>query len=116
MQGYNRPAPGQTFFRPQCDDDFCLGIHIDAKTTAIIIGLCLAQTGDALGCRITVRIGFLRHFAQLVDDVLRRRQIGVAHAEINNVFSDRSRRCPHVIDFSNHIGWQAFDTVELFRH
>jgi hypothetical protein len=63
-----------------------------------------------------VRIGLHRDFAQLVDDVLGRRQIGVAHAEIDDVLARRARRCPHAVDFGDDIGRQALDAVEFLGH
>jgi hypothetical protein len=46
---------------------------------------------NALGCGIAVRARVLHHFRQLLDDVLRRRQVRIAHAKINDVRSRRAR-------------------------
>ena len=61
-------------------------------------------------------IGLLRHLAQLVDDMLGRRQIGVAHAQVDNVPSRVAGCGAHVIHFGDDIGRQALDAVELVGH
>ena len=63
-----------------------------------------------------MRIGFHRHFAQLVDNVLRRRKIGVAHAKVNDVATRLAGCGAHVINFGDDIGRQTLDAVELFGH
>jgi hypothetical protein len=63
-----------------------------------------------------MRIGPLRHFTQLVDHMLRRWQIRIAHAQIDNIFPRRPRRRPHRVYFSDNVGGQTFDAVEFFGH
>jgi hypothetical protein len=45
-----------------------------------------------------MRVGLAHHLDQFLDHMRRRRQIGIAHAEIDD------------------IGWQAFDAVEIVGH
>jgi hypothetical protein len=71
---------------------------------------------NPLGGGIAMRIWLTRHFAELIDNMLGRRQIRIAHTEINNIFPARARRRPHRIDFSNNVRGQAFDAVEVFSH
>ena len=61
-------------------------------------------------------IGFLRNFDQLVDDMLGRRQVRIAHAEVNNVLTRRTGGRSHRIHFSDDIGRQALHAVEFFGH
>ena len=75
-----------------------------------------AQAGNALRLRIAVRVGLAGHFAQLVDHVLRRRQVGVAHAEVDDVTARLACRVAHRVDFGDHVGRQALDAVELVIH
>ena len=53
---------------------------------------------------------------QLVDDVLRRRQVRVAHAEIDDVGAARACRRLQPVDLGEHVGRQALDAVEVFDH
>ena len=61
-------------------------------------------------------IRFARHFAQLFNDMRWWRQIGVAHAEIDDVITAGTRRRPHRVDFGDDIGGQAADAVEIVVH
>ena len=44
-----------------------------------------AQARNTAGIGIAVGLGILRRLDHLIDDMLRRRQIGIAHAEVNNI-------------------------------
>jgi hypothetical protein len=39
----------------------------------------------------------LRDFAQLVDDMRRRRQVGIAHAKVDDVLARCACCCPHAL-------------------
>jgi hypothetical protein len=54
-----------------------------------------------------------RRLDQLVDDVLRRRHVGISHAEIDHVFSASSRLRLEVVDDGEHVRWKALDSIEL---
>src|SRR3546814_1358965 len=43
----------------------------------------------------------------------RRRQVGIAHAKVDDVLAPRSRRCPHRVHFGDDIRWQASNTVKF---
>jgi hypothetical protein len=47
----------------------------------------MSQPRDAFGHRVAVRVLPLRGFDQLVDDVLRRRPVGVAHRQVDDVLA-----------------------------
>jgi hypothetical protein len=63
-----------------------------------------------------MRARVLNCFAQLVDDILRGRQIGIAHAKIDDVGARRSRRCLQTVDLFKDIRGQTTDFMEFFRH
>ena len=92
------------------------GIDIDTETAAIIIGLRLAQARDTFGRGIAVCIGLLRHFAQFLDHMGRRWQIGIAHAKVDNVLTRRTGGRAHRIDFGDDIRRQTLNAVEFFGH
>ena len=61
-------------------------------------------------------VGLGGDFGKLFDDMRRWRQIGVAHAEIDDVVTAGARRGPHRVDFGDDIGRQAADAVEIVVH
>ena len=107
---------GEPFLRSHRHDDFGLGIDLDPEAAAVIVRLRAAQAGNALRLRIAVRVGLLRDLDQFLDDVRRRRQIGVAHAEVDDVLARRARRRPHAVDLGDDVGRQALDAVEIVGH
>src|SRR5450631_4124325 len=50
---------------------------------------------------------------QLVDDVLRRRQVRIAHAEVDDVGAARTRRSLQPVHLGEDVGRQTLYTVEL---
>ena len=63
-----------------------------------------------------MRVGLLRNLAELGDDMFGRRQIGVAHPQVDDVPPRMAGCGAHVIHFGNDIGRQALDAVELVFH
>ena len=63
-----------------------------------------------------MRVGLGGDFAELVDDMLRRGQVGVAHAEIDDVTPGLARGMAQGVDLRDDIGRQALDAVEFVRH
>jgi len=111
-----RGKAGQPFLRSHGHHHLALGIELDAETAGIVIGLRPAQPRNALGLGITMRIGLARHLAQLVDHMLGRRKIRIAHAQIDNIFTGRSGRCTHRIYLGDDIGRQALHAVKIGIH
>ena len=60
-----------------------------------------------MGARVADRLD------QLVDDLLRRRAVRIAHAEVDDVLAGGPRRRLHRVDLAEHVGRQAADPVEL---
>jgi hypothetical protein len=55
-------------------------------------------------------------FAQFLDDMRRRRSVGIAHAKIDNVLPSRPRRSFHRVHFCKNIGRQPLDAIEIGVH
>ena len=53
---------------------------------------------------------------QLGDDMRRRRAVGIAHAEIDDVLAARAGRRLHRVDLGEDVGRQAADAVEFVVH
>jgi hypothetical protein len=51
---------------------------------------------------------------QLVDDVLGRRHVGIAHAEIDDVGATRTRGGFQTVYFRENVWRQALDAVKIF--
>ncbi len=61
------------------------GIEFHAEAALVISGLRAPQTGDSARSGIAVGARLAKRFLQLFDHVRRRRQIRIAHAEIDDV-------------------------------
>ncbi len=62
-----------------------------------------------------MRARIARDLGELVDDMGRRRAVGIAHAEIDNVLAARARGGLHRVHFGEDVGRQAADAVEIGR-
>ena len=93
-----------------------LGIELHAEAAVVVGGLRLAQAGDALGGRIAVGARLGDRLDQLVDDVLRRRHVRIAHAEVDDVGAPRAGGGLEAVDLREDIGRQALDAMEIFDH
>ncbi len=76
---------------PSVDHHLGVGTELHAEAPRVIGGLRLAQTVDALGGRVAVGARIAHRFDQLGDDMLGRRHVGIAHAEIDDVIAARAR-------------------------
>jgi uncharacterized protein len=60
-----------------------------------------------------MRIATLRRLTELIDDMLRRRLVRIAHAKIDDVLATRSRFRLELIDDGKNVRGQALDALEL---
>ena len=60
-----------------------------------------------------MRLAVAHGLDELVDDVLGRGAVGVAHAEIDDVAAGRPGRGLHLVDLGEDVGRQPPDPVEL---
>ena len=80
----------QAFLGADGHDRLGVGIEFDRISALIPVGDRTPQARDALGDRIAMGIQPGRGFDQLVDDMLGRGAVRVAHAHINDVFATTS--------------------------
>ena len=106
---------GEAFLRAEGGDNLRIRIELHVETTGIIGGLRAAQAWNALGRGIAMGAWVLDHFAKLVDDRLRGRKIGIAHAEVDDVGPTGSRARLQTVDLFEHVRRQAPDFVKLFH-
>jgi hypothetical protein len=90
-------------------------VQLDAETAGIIGGLRAAKARNALGGRIAVGARVLHDLAQFIDHRLRRRKIRIAHAEIDDISSTRSRAGFQTVDLFENVRRQTPDFVKLFH-
>ena len=95
---------GETFLRAERGDDLRLGIELHAETARIIGGLGAAQPRNAPRRRIAVGARLADDFLELLDHVRGRRQVGIAHAEIDNVGAPVAGNRFGAVDLLEHIG------------
>ena len=62
-----------------------------------------------------MRARIAHHLAQLVDDGLRRRQVGIAHAEVDDVGAARAGAGLQPVDLLEHVRRQPADLVKFFH-
>ena len=104
---------GEALLRAERRHDLRLGIELHPESARVIAGLRAPQPRDALRRRIAVGARLADGLDELVDDMLRRRQIGVAHAEIDNVGAAGARLGLELVDLLEDIGRQAPHAVEV---
>ena len=107
---------GKALLGPEGDNDLAVRVEIDPEAALVISRLGLSEARNAAAGGIAVRVGLGRHFGKLGDDMLRRGAIGIAHAEIDDVFSARSSRGLHRIHLREDVGRQALDAIEFVDH
>ena len=106
---------GEAFLRAERRDDLRVGIELHAEAAGIIGGLGAAQARNAARRRIAVGARIAHDLAQLVDDRLRRRQVGIAHAEIDDVGAARAGAGLQPVDLLEDVRRQPADLVKFFH-
>jgi len=103
----------QAFLGADRGDDFGIRIELHRVAVAVPLGHRDAQARDTARGGIPVVLGILRGLDELVDDVLRRRHVRIAHAEVDDVLAPSSRLALEVVDDREDVRRQALDSVEL---
>src|SRR5262249_12476402 len=86
-----------------------------AEAALIVAGLGAAQPRNAARGRVAMRARIANHLAKLVDDRLGGRQVGVAHAEIDDVGAARAGAGLQPIYLLEDVRRQPADLVKLFH-
>ena len=106
---------GEAFLGAQRGDDLGLGIELHAEAALVIGGLRAAQAGNAARGGIAVGARLADGLLDLLDDVGRRRQVGIAHAEVDDVGAGIAGARLGPIHLFEHVGRQAADAVKFFH-
>ena len=104
---------GKAFLRTQCRHNLGVGVELHAKALGIVSRHRAAQARNALGRRVAPRLRIPRRLDQLVDNVLGRRHVGIAHAEVDDVRAFGPKLALEAVHLLEDIGRQAPDLVEF---
>ncbi len=110
---------GEALFRAEGGDHLRLGIELDAEPARVIAGLRAAEARDAFRGGVAVGARLADCFDELVDHMLGGGQIGIAHAEIDDVgaagaslrlelvdlLEDIRRQAPHPVKIAHRSYW-----------
>ena len=94
-------------------DDLGVRVQLDVVAVAVPLRHRHPQPRDAAGGRVAVVLRILGGLDELVDDVLGRRHVRIAHAEVDHVLAARPRLRLEVVDDGEDVGRQALDPVEI---
>ena len=107
---------GEAFLGAERRHHLRVGIELHAEAARVIGGLRLAQALDALRRRIAVGARIAQRLDQLGDDMLGRRHVGIAHAEIDDVVAARARLGLELVDLLEDVRRQPLDSMEIAGH
>ena len=102
-------------FEPSVATTWVSGIELHAEPAAVIGGLGAAQAGDALRGRIAVGARLAECVLELLDHMGGRRQVGIAHAEIDDVGAGIACCGLGAVDLLEDVGRQTPDAMKLFH-
>src|SRR4029077_9157837 len=85
------------------------------ETAFVISRLRASQSGNAARGRITIGARLAERFLELLDHMRWRRQIRIAHAEINDVRSRVAGLRLGFVHLFEDVRWQTANAVKLFH-
>src|SRR5580658_9058955 len=106
---------GDALFGADGDDGLGFGIEIDAVACLVPVADGLAQAGQAARNGVAMRGRLAGSFNELVDDVGGRCAVGIAHAEVDDVFAAAAGGGLHLAGDVEDVGGQALNAGELFH-
>ena len=106
---------GQPLLGPDGGDGLGLRVDVHVEPALVPVGNGYPQLGDAPGGRIAVVGGLARGFDELVHDVLRGGQVGVAHPQIDDILPPAPGHHFQGVDRGKDIGRQTFHPGEFFN-
>ncbi len=107
---------GQPFLGADRHDGFPFRVELDAIAPPVPVGNRHPQLGNPLGGRVTMVMRFARRLDHLFNDMRRRRLIGIAHPEVDNVFTAPARLLLHRRDNTEDIRRKALHPWKFRQH
>ena len=105
----------QTFLGADGDDGLTLRVETDVIAALVPVADRLAESRDALGDRVAVRVFAQRRLDQLVGDVLRRGLVRIAHAHVDDVLATTAGSHLQLAGDVEHIRRQALDAGKFLH-
>jgi hypothetical protein len=106
---------GEAFLRAQRGDDLRIRIELHTEAALVIGRLGAPQAGNAAGRRITVGSRLADGFLQLLDDMRGRRQVRIAHAEIDDICPGIACDRLRLVDDFENVRGETADAVKIFH-
>src|SRR5690242_2002785 len=106
---------GETFLGAKCSDDLRFGIEFHAEAPVVVGRLRAAQPWNSARRGIAVGARLAEGVLELFNDMSRCRQIGIAHAEIDDVRSRVAGLRLGLIHLFEHVRRQAANAVKVFH-
>ncbi len=106
---------GEAFLGAQGRDDLGLRVELHAEAALVIGCLGPAKTDNTLGGRIAIGAWLAKRLLELLDHMLGRRQVRIAHAEVDDIGSRIARGRLGPVDLFEHVRRQSANTVEFFH-
>ncbi len=107
---------GEAFLGAQGRHDLRLRIELHAEAALVILGLGPAQAADAFGGGIAVGAWIAHRLHQFLDNMLRRRHVRIAHAEIDDVLAAGTRAGLQLVDLLEDIRRQPLNSMKVVVH
>ena len=104
---------GQSLFGADHRHALAVGIHAHAAVALVPLGDPAAQVGQPARSRVAVIARVARRVADLVDHVIGRGQVRIAHAQIDHVLTGAPRGVLEGVDLRKHVGRKPVDLVEM---
>ncbi len=106
---------GEALLRAERCDHLALRVELHPEATRVISGLGATQPGNPFRGRIAVGARLADGVLELFDHVRRRRQVGIAHAEIDDVGAGITGNGLGAIDLLEDVGRQTPNAVKFFH-
>jgi hypothetical protein len=104
---------GETLLGSDGDNHLAVGVELHPEAAPVIRGLRLPEPVDAARGGISVGIRALRGLGELGHDMRRRRQVRIAHPEIDDIGAGGAGRRLQPVDLLEDVGGQPLDAVEF---
>jgi hypothetical protein len=105
----------ETFLGAERGDDLRLGIELHAEAAVVVGSLRTTQSGNSARGRVAVCTRLAECLLELLDHVRGRRQIRIAHAEIDDVRSRVAGLRLGLVHLFENVGRQTANAVEVFH-
>ncbi len=105
----------QRIFSPHGGNNFLVGIEFHSVASVPPRGKSSPQFRYTHRRAVSVISGVLNRFHYLIHNMRGCRDVGIAHAQVDNVFSCPSQFHLQFVNYLENVGWKSLDPSELFH-